>query len=58
MDLNFKQPHHPRPSHPAAHVRDDRETPLVPGQDGAERVTDLGVRSMMPVATDWHDGQK
>jgi hypothetical protein len=27
------------------------------GQDGHECVADLGVRSMAPIAADWHDGQ-
>ena len=39
------------------HVRDDRETPLVKGRDKADFAFDLGSRSTMPFATDWHDGQ-
>jgi hypothetical protein len=38
-------------------VRDDRDTPLVSGQDGAESAADLGIRSTALVAADWHDGQ-
>ena len=31
-----------RPSHPAPNVRDDRDTPLLVGRDGANTTTDLG----------------
>jgi hypothetical protein len=34
----------PRPSHPAAHVRDDRETPLMRKRDGNRYRFDLGER--------------
>jgi hypothetical protein len=47
----FRQARRSRPPHPVAYVRDDRETPLCLGRDGAGCAADLGVRS------DWHDGQ-
>jgi hypothetical protein len=31
-----------RPPHPAPNVRDDRDTPLLWGRDGAEEIADLG----------------
>jgi len=34
--------HHPRPSHPAPSVRDDRDTPLLWAQDGRDSADDLG----------------
>ena len=46
-----------RPSHPVPNVRDDRDTSLVRGRDAQKDAGDLGVRSTMRIATDWHDGQ-
>ena len=46
-----------RPLHPAPNVRDDRDTPLLRVRDARKDAGDLGVRSMMRIATDWHDGQ-
>src|SRR5438552_16991084 len=45
----------PRPSHPAPNVRDDREPPLLRVRDSADVAVDLGSRSTIPSATDWHD---
>jgi hypothetical protein len=46
-----------RPPHPAPNVRDDREAPLLSRRDAQKDAGDLGVRSTMRIATDWHDGQ-
>jgi hypothetical protein len=47
----------PRPPHPAPNVRDDRETPLQRGRDGAGYAGDLRHRSTAGAAANWHDGQ-
>jgi hypothetical protein len=47
---------HPRPSHPASNVRDDREAPLV-GAGRADARSDLPDNARENVVTDWHDGQ-
>jgi hypothetical protein len=36
-----RQQHRQRPPHPAAYVRDDRETPLCVGRDGGNQEADL-----------------
>src|SRR6202045_4397771 len=52
-----RQKHLLRPPHPAAYVRDDRETPLCVGRDNKSYSSDLGVRSTGVTAAHWHDGQ-
>jgi hypothetical protein len=47
----------PRPSHPAPNVRDDREAPLLWGQDARMIVLIWGFRQCRAPAADWHDGQ-
>ena len=46
----------PRPPHPAPTFVTTR-TPLLSGRDARKDAGDLGVRSTMRIATDWHDGQ-
>jgi hypothetical protein len=45
------------PSHPATHVRDDRETPLQLERDARERAFDLPDGTSEVPATRWHEGQ-
>ena len=40
--VRSRQQRRPRPSHPLPYVRDDRETPLCVGRDGARCRSDLG----------------
>src|SRR5262245_33453586 len=46
-----------RPSHPALHVRDDRDTPLLVSTGRADARSDLPDNARAKIVTPWHDGQ-
>jgi len=50
-DQRLRLLRHPRPSHPAPNVRDDRDTPLLWARDARDSAGDLGAASIARVAT-------
>ena len=61
-DFAVREKHHSSVDAPTsiasrAHVRDDRETPLMVARDGRQAARDLPVAASEDPATNWHDGQ-